>query len=122
MPAGTAGEAIIRAVVTIQVAATIRAAATTSRKKGQAVQLDPDTFYVACVIADGRRHWSSPMQGRHCSSANVKRCTVEAIGRFLGSICFYDVNVADAIEVYALPSEPILTLDPAKPEIRPRVT
>jgi hypothetical protein len=78
------------------------------------VQLDPDTFYVACVIADGRCHWSAPMQGHHCSSSNVKRTTVEAIGRFLGSLCFYDVNVADAIEVYALPSEPTLTLDPAK--------
>jgi len=53
------------------------------------------------------------MQGRHCSSANVNRSTVEAIGRFLGSFCFYDVNVADAIEVYALPPEPLLTLDPA---------
>jgi hypothetical protein len=76
------------------------------------VQLDPDTFYVACVIADGRHHWSSPMQGRHCSSANVTRTTVEAIGRFLGGLCFYDVNVADAIEVYALPAEPTLTLAP----------
>lgn len=87
-----------------------------------AMQLDPDTFYVACVIADGRRCWSSPMQGRHCSSANVKRSTVEAIGCFLGSFCFCDVNVADAIEVYTLPSEPILTLNPAKPENRLRVT
>jgi hypothetical protein len=77
------------------------------------MQLNPDTFYVACVIAEGRRRWSTPMQGRHCSSANVKRTTVEAIGRFLGSFTFYDVNVADAIEVYALPSEPLLTLDPA---------
>jgi len=84
------------------------------------MNLDPDTFYVACVIADGRRHWSSPMQGRHCSSANVKRTTVEAIGRFLGSFCYYDVNVAERIEVYALPSEPILTLDPAERENRPR--
>lgn len=83
------------------------------------VQLDPNTFYVACVIAHGRRHWSSPMQGRHCSSANVKRSTVEAIGRFLGSFCFYDVSVADAIEVYALPSEPLLTLEPSSRENRP---
>jgi len=79
------------------------------------VQLTPDVFYVACVIADGRRRWSSPMQGCHCSSSNVKRTTVEAIGRFLGSLCFYDVNVADTIEVYALPAEPILALDPSKP-------
>ena len=75
--------------------------------------LDPDTFYVACVIADGRRRWSAPMQGRHCSSSNVRRTTVEAIGRFLGSLCFHDVNAAERIEVYALPAEPILTLDPA---------
>ena len=80
------------------------------------MQLDPDVYYVACVIADGRRHWSSPMQGRHCSSSNVKRTTVEAIGRFLGNLCFYHVNVADAIEVYALPAEPILTVDPIKPD------
>ena len=80
------------------------------------MQLDPDTFYVACVIVEGRRHWSAPMQGRHCSSSNIKRTTVETIGRFLGSFCFYDVNVADAIEVYALPSEPILTLDPTRKE------
>ena len=79
------------------------------------MQLDSDVFYVACVIADGRRHWSAPMQGRHCSSSNVKRTTVEAIGRFLGSLCFYDVNVAKRIDVYALPTEPILTLDPSKP-------
>jgi hypothetical protein len=78
--------------------------------------LDPDTFYVACVIADDRRHWSAPMQGRQCSSSNVTRTMLEAIGHFLGSLCFYDVNVADAIEVYALPSEPILTLAPAKPD------
>jgi hypothetical protein len=79
------------------------------------VQLDPDVFYVACVIADDRRHWSAPMQGRHGSSSNVKRTTIEAIGRFLGSLCSCDVDVADAIEVYALPAEPILTLDPSKP-------
>ena len=80
------------------------------------MQLDPNTFYVVCVIAEGRRHWSSPMQGCHCSSSNVKRTTVEAIGRFLGSFCFYDVNVAESIEVYALPAEPILTLAPARPD------
>jgi hypothetical protein len=76
--------------------------------------LDPDVFYVACVIAEGGRHWSSPMQGRRCSSSNVKRTTVEAVGCFLGSLCFYDVSLAERIEVYALPAEPILTLDPTR--------
>jgi hypothetical protein len=76
------------------------------------MQLDPDTFYVACVVTGDRRNWSSPMQGRHCSSSNVKRTTVEAIGRFLAGLSHYDPSLTDAIEVYAMPTEPILTIDP----------
>jgi hypothetical protein len=71
--------------------------------------LNPDAFYIVCVFARGNRYWSPPLQGRHCSSSNVKRNTVEQIGSFLGSLAFYDLALADRIEVYIIPS-PILVL------------
>ena len=73
--------------------------------------LNPDAFYIVCVFARGNRYWSVPLQGRHCSSSNVKRTTVEQIGTFLASMAFYDLNLAERIEIYTIPS-PILTLRP----------
>ena len=66
------------------------------------MQLDPSKTYVACALADGRRHWSTPLRGDCCNSINVKRTTIEEIGLFLAGLAHYDLRLCESVEVYEL--------------------
>lgn len=73
------------------------------------MNLDPDKTYVACAVIDGRRYWGGPLRGDRCSSANIKRTTVEEVGLFLAGLAHPNLSRAESIEVYELPS-PTLTV------------
>lgn len=76
------------------------------------MKIDPDAHYV--VRINFTRHnkpysiWSQPMRGNHCCSSNIQRTTVEEMGQFLASMHFK--GQYDSVEVYILPTVPVLKL------------
>ena len=77
------------------------------------MKIDPDAYYVAKINYTskyGRTNsiWTLPMRGNY-GNKYEKRTTVEEMGNFLASVY---LNVPyDSVEVYVLPTAPVVTVN-----------